>query len=221
MSAALVLAVLLADPSLVTLKVTTAQGQMRSLRHETSFSIEKVRFTYRSVTQEEHLSGAEGKFFYKTSLTEGVLIVPGSRIPLTAPELTLAVSLRGEPLKSQGEDAAAFRLRRLTSVPLPVGQVKIGDSWQINYLPEGTAVPEVRFTCKLLAVEKLLGFDSAKIAVTVREALPGEASASYTAWVDQATGLPLRCKADLKKALIAGSVVDASWSMALNTAVKP
>lgn len=221
MSAVLALAAILADPSQVTLKVATTQGQTRSLRHETSFSIEKVRFIYRSVTKEEHLSGSEGKFFYKTSLSEGVLIVPGSRIPLTAPVVTLAISLRGEPLKSEGEEPSAFRLRRLTSVPLPVGPIKIGDSWQITYLPDGNAVPEVRFTCKLLAIEKLLGIDSAKIAVSVREALPGEASASYTAWVDLSNGLLLRSKADLKKALIAGSVVDATWSTALNTTASP
>lgn len=221
MSAVFALAALIANPGEVTLKVATSQGFIRTLRHETSFSIEKVKFVYRSVTKEEHLAGSEGKSFYKSSLTEGTLIVPGSRIPLTAPELTLAVSLRGEPLKSQSEDAAAFRLRRLTSVPLPVGPVKPGDSWQINYLPDGSGVPEVRFTCRFLAAEKILGVDAAKIAVTVREALPGEASAEYTAWVDLATGLPVRSRADLKKALIAGSVVDATWSMALNTDAKP
>ncbi len=216
MSAFFALAALLANPGEVTLKVATAQGQIRSLRHETSFLIEKVRFVYRSVTQEEHLAGSDGRMFYKSTLTDGTLIVPGSRIPLTSPELTLGVSLRGEPLKSQGEEDSAFRLRRLTSVPLPVGPVKAGDSWQITYLPEGSAVPEVRFTCRLLALEKILGVDAAKISVAVREVLPGEASAAYTAWVDAANGLPVRSKADLKKALIAGSVVDAAWSMALN-----
>lgn len=217
MSALFALAALIANPGEVTLKIATSQGLVRSLRHETSFSIEEVKFVYRSVTQEEHLAGSEGKSFYKSSLTEGTLIVPGSRIPLTSPELTLALSLRGEPLKSQGEEAPAFRLRRLTSVPLPVGPVKTGDSWQMTYLPEEGGVPEVRFTCRLLALEKILGLEAAKISVTVREALPGEASAEYTAWVDLATGLPVRSRADLKKAFVAGSVVDATWSMALNT----
>lgn len=216
MAVSLLLAACVLQPGAVTLKLSPEAGLARTYRQETAFSIQKVKFTYRSVYQEEHLGASpEGPFSFKLVLKEGTLIVPGSKIPLPASDRVLRMSPTGMPLRSEGETSEELRLRRLTSIPLPAGPVKVGDSWEFRFPADTPEVPEIRGKVQLLALEPLLGLEAAKISLTCKEYSYGEASGTTSGWVDRASGLPIKARSDLKKAPFAKSITDGSWSMAL------
>jgi len=207
----------------ITLRINPAPGLVRSVRQETVFSIQGVKFTYRSLIEEAHKGAEIGSYSAFFTLREGTLISPGSRVSLTDQPRTLKVSPLGIPIKSEGESAGDLRLRRLTAIPFPQGAVREGDTWSIQMPPEGEEIFEVKGSVKLLALEPVLGIRAAKVAVTLQEQAAGGASASASGWVDASTGLPIKLRAELKKAPFAGGVTYGSWSMALQepTASKP
>lgn len=216
MAVSLLLAAAVAQPASVSLRVAPSAGLIRSYRQETAFTIQQVKFTYRSVYQEEHLGASPGgSASFKLRLKEGTLIVPGSKIPMAAADRVLMLSPLGMPLRSEGEAGDELRLRRLTSIPLPTKPVKVGDSWNFRYPADTPEAPEIRGTVKLLALEPILGIDAAKVSLTFKEYSDGEASGTALAWVDRATGLPIKARAELKKAPFAKSITDGVWSMAL------
>lgn len=221
MAVSLLLAAASAQPQLVSLRVAPEAGLVRSYRQETAFTIQKVKFTYRSVYQEEHLGASPGgPASFKLALKEGALIVPGSKIPLTAADRVLIISPLGMPLRSEGESSDELRLRRLTSIPLPPKPVQVGDSWDFRYPPDTPETPEIRGKVQLLALEPIMGIEAAKVSLTYKEYTNGEASGTTLAWVDRATGLPIKARAELKKAPFAKSITDGVWSMALNDPAK-
>lgn len=202
----------------VTLRINPPAGLVRRVRQETVFSLQGVKFTYRSMIEEEQKGSDGGAFSAVFTLKEGTLISPGSRVSLNDQPRTLKVSSLGVPMRSEGESPSDLRLRRLTAILLPQSAVKAGDSWNIQLAQDGDAVPELKSAVKLLALEPVMGISSAKVSVTSQEAGAGGASASTTGWIDAATGLPIKLKTDLKKAPIGGGISDGTWSMALQLA---
>lgn len=199
----------------VTLRINPPAGLVRSVRQETVFAAQGVKFTYRALIEESHQGGGEGSFAAIFTLKEGTLISPGSRVSVNDPPRSLKMNALGIPIRSEGESGGDLRLRRLTAAPLPQPPVKVGDTWSFVMPAEGEVVPELKGTVKLLALEKVMGLNAAKITVASQEQGTGGASAMTTGWIDASNGLPLKLRTELKKAPLAGGVSDGTWSMAL------
>lgn len=215
MTSAILLSMASLPREAITLRINPPAGLIRRVRQETVFTLQGVKFTYRSLVEEEHQGIDGGAFSAVFSLKEGTLISPGSRVSMTDQPRTLKVSSLGVPLRSEGESPSDLRLRRLTAIPLPQAAVKVGDTWSVQMAQDGETVPELKSAVKLLALELVMGISAAKVSITSQEAGSGGASSSTTGWIDAATGLPIKLKTDLKKAPFAGGVSDGTWSMAL------
>jgi hypothetical protein len=205
----------------VSLRFTPAENQENKYKLEV-----KLKYNSEDITFSADLSNRvvqvldDGSFVVATTQKNAQMLLAGSPVkyPETNPTFTTYSKL-GQASGITGDDINSedYRFTNLTALIWPDHPVKIDEAWSIEQKGNAeTGAIATKGQYRLLAQEEILGRKCNKVSFEVIEQAGSDpASAKGIAWVDRTTGFTVKLAAELKKAPLAGTQVDAVMELTM------
>ncbi|MCG9894012.1 MAG: hypothetical protein MH204_00870 [Fimbriimonadaceae bacterium] len=204
------------DP--ITLGFKAPAGFAARFQLNVGLTVSDADLTYRALIEQTVAERGEGGHSVRSQHSGAVLTHAGQEVNYeNVGPTTTFYRPSGWVWKIEGEQVteADYRLQTLNPMIWPTEPVRVGDAWTVTVPADparGTQPIEAKF--ELVHRETALGMDAAKIRFRVVEKRAAEAGTSTgTAWIEIATGMPIRVETGMVNAPMVDQVVTAKWSM--------
>ncbi|MEX2244364.1 MAG: hypothetical protein WD716_11030 [Fimbriimonadaceae bacterium] len=109
-----------------------------------------------------------------------------------------------------------YRLANLSATLWPTKPVDVKSKWEGTSKGDSAkGTFDVAHSYEVLAREKLMGYETFKVAYSTKETGGGTASSTGTIWLDLKSGLPIKVEGEMKSVPIQGVPVDATFVLTL------
>jgi len=133
----------------------------------------------------------DGTYTIDSKTTEGKVAYQGETTPQADGATTVTFKANGQLVLyiAEQDDPNIYRMVNLQSLHFSPNPVKVGDSWNVTIPKDDRGSVDASGTCKVEAQEQVLGHDTLRIHVILKESIDKDpASVDATYWVDPKDG---------------------------------
>ena len=191
------------------LRWTPREGDVVTTRTVATIRVIGTEATLASVmTQKVIRVDPDGGYLVQATPTEGKVTMGGQELPTGNITVLTNYGPNGEirEIRSEGMDAAGYRMANLTNFHAPVKAVAVGDSWTAEGKADAkTGTVPWKADYKVVAEEPKDGIPSLKMEVTARETEGSDAGkATGFVWVGK-DGVVVRSELDWTNVAVPGA----------------
>ena len=160
----------------------------------------------------------DGSYVASEEQKDTVVMVDGQEIAGEDEASTITYAKDGSIIKIEANVSTGdgYRLANLSTTLWPTAPVDVKSKWERSIKGDSAkGTFDVVHSYEVLARERLLGFETFKIAYNAKETGSGTASTAGTIWLDVKTGLPVKIEGEMKSVPIQGIPMDATFVLTL------
>jgi len=176
----------------VVLKRTAKVGDAIKYRLKADLDYKGSTLSFSSlITEKVTKVAADGTYMIESKTSEGKVAYQGDTTNQLDSTSTVTFKANGQLVLyiAELDDPNIYRMVNLQSFHFSPNLVKVGDSWDVAIPKDDRGSVDAGGTCKVEAQEKVLGHDTYRIHVLLKESIDKDpASVDATYWVDPKDG---------------------------------